>query len=149
MDTRLIQRQAQPPGSKLAVLALIPYEAGILLGERGPEANGGVGEWGPPGGSVDPGETPEEALIREIYEEAGLVTIKLIPFSFTVGTYELRGSPRQVVSLYYRAITTGQPQCKEPTKCTQWRGFAWDGLPDPLFDGIAQLRAQHPHSPFS
>jgi len=30
------------------------------------------GKWGLPGGKIDPGETPEEAVVRETMEEAGL-----------------------------------------------------------------------------
>jgi 8-oxo-dGTP diphosphatase len=147
--SNVLSLRDEPAPSKLAVLALVPYKSGVLLGERGPAANGGVGEWGPPGGSVDPGEAPEDALRREIFEETGLVTVSLRPFSFTVGNYELRDGLRQVISLYYLAETVGEPVCCEPDKCTQWRGWAWDALPSPLFDGLATLSAQHPILPFA
>jgi 8-oxo-dGTP diphosphatase len=38
----------------------------------------GQGKWNGPGGKVDPGETPEEAIIREVEEETGIKINKLI-----------------------------------------------------------------------
>jgi len=35
------------------------------------KANYGLRRWGPPGGAVDPGETPAEAVVREAAEETG------------------------------------------------------------------------------
>lgn len=43
----------------------------FLLGKRGPECNN-PGQWGFFGGNVDPGETPQEAAVREFYEEVGI-----------------------------------------------------------------------------
>ena len=35
-----------------------------------------TGSWGPPGGHIDPGESPKQAAVRETYEESGL-TVKV------------------------------------------------------------------------
>jgi 8-oxo-dGTP diphosphatase len=37
-----------------------------------------IGFWSVPGGFVDPGETPQEAAVRELFEEAGLAVLSQI-----------------------------------------------------------------------
>jgi mutator protein MutT len=51
------------------VAALIRNEAGHVLFQR--RADDGL--WSLPSGSIDPGETPAQALIREVREETGLL----------------------------------------------------------------------------
>lgn len=51
------------------VSALIRDDAGRLLLERRADS----GDWSLPGGAVDPGEAPAQALVREVREETGLV----------------------------------------------------------------------------
>ncbi len=54
------------------VAALIRDAEGRILLERRSDD----GTWSLPAGAVDPGETPAEALVREVYEETGL---KVVP----------------------------------------------------------------------
>lgn len=50
------------------VAAIFTSHAGVLAFRRRPELSAG-GKWEFPGGKVDPGESPEQALIREVAEE--------------------------------------------------------------------------------
>jgi 8-oxo-dGTP diphosphatase len=65
---------AGPKSSDLMMVsaaALIDADGRVLLQER-PEGKPMAGLWEFPGGKVEPGETPEAALIRELHEELGI-----------------------------------------------------------------------------
>lgn len=53
---------------EVVALALQSQDGRFMLARRGP-AGSGAGEWEFPGGKIEPGETEEEALCREIREE--------------------------------------------------------------------------------
>ena len=57
----------------VSAVALIDADGRVLLAQR-PEGKSLAGLWEFPGGKVDPGETPEAALIRELREELGIET---------------------------------------------------------------------------
>ncbi|MBV9288202.1 MAG: (deoxy)nucleoside triphosphate pyrophosphohydrolase [Hyphomicrobiales bacterium] len=69
--------------------ALIDADGRVLIAQR-PAGKRLEGLWEFPGGKVDPGEAPEDALIRELKEELG-VTVKapcLAPLTFASHAYE-------------------------------------------------------------
>lgn len=83
---------AKPPGKPIvlvAAVALIDVDGRVLLAER-PPGKHLAGMWEFPGGKVQPGETPEAALIRELDEELGIGTHEscLAPFTFASHSYE-------------------------------------------------------------
>jgi mutator protein MutT len=45
----------------------------LLLTRRAAELRAHAGQWAMPGGRIDDGETPEQAALRELHEEVGLV----------------------------------------------------------------------------
>ncbi len=47
-------------------------DAAIILTQRSLKLRKHAGQWALPGGRIDPGETPEEAALRELHEEVGL-----------------------------------------------------------------------------
>jgi 8-oxo-dGTP diphosphatase len=72
----------------VSAVALIDGEGRILLAQR-PEGKSMAGLWEFPGGKVEPGETPEAALVRELHEELGIETWDscLAPLTFASHAY--------------------------------------------------------------
>src|SRR5215470_392059 len=68
--------------------ALVDADGRVLLAKR-PPGRPLAGLWEFPGGKIEPGETPEAALIRELKEELDIeITGKcLAPLSFTSHSY--------------------------------------------------------------
>lgn len=69
--------------------ALIDADGRILVAQR-PPGKTLAGMWEFPGGKVEPGETPEATLIRELDEELGVTTQApcLAPLTFASHNYE-------------------------------------------------------------
>lgn len=91
--------------------ALVDSDGRVLIAQR-PEGKQLAGLWEFPGGKVEPGETPETALIRELEEELG-ITVKqacLAPFVFASHTYE---TFHLLMPLYLIRRWDGEPEAKE------------------------------------
>ena len=73
----------------VAAVALIDADGRVLLAQR-PEGKPMAGLWEFPGGKIEPGETPEAALIRELQEELGIDTWTscLAPLTFASHSYD-------------------------------------------------------------
>lgn len=72
----------------VAACALLDPEGAVLIAKR-PEGRPLAGLWEFPGGKIEAGEDPEEALIREIHEELGIDIAKsdLTPLIFASHAY--------------------------------------------------------------
>lgn len=60
------------PAAVLVAMVLHRDEPGVLLTQRASHLNNHAGQVSFPGGRIEPGESPEEAALREAYEEVAL-----------------------------------------------------------------------------
>lgn len=72
----------------VSACVLVDVDGRVLLAKR-PEGKPMAGLWEFPGGKLEPGETPEDCLIRELGEELGINVTKscLAPLTFASHTY--------------------------------------------------------------
>jgi len=72
------QPQPQPhqpgPALRFVAAALIVRDGKVLIGQRRPEQPMAL-KWEFPGGKIEPGETAQEALARELHEELGIQAV--------------------------------------------------------------------------
>lgn len=93
----------------VAACALVDADKRVLIARR-PQGKPMAGLWEFPGGKIEAGETPEQALMRELREELGVEPCErcLHPFAFVSHAYP---DFHLVMTLFV---------------CRQW-----DGFPDP------------------
>ena len=86
--------------------ALFDAAGRVLIAQR-PEGKHMAGGWEFPGGKVDPGETPLQALVRELREELGVETHSARPLIAYEHPY-----PHRIVLLDLWHVTeyTGEPK---------------------------------------
>ncbi len=95
----------------VSAVALIDPDGRVLLTQR-PEGKSMAGLWEFPGGKVEPGETPEAALIRELHEELGIDTWAscLAPLTFASHGY---ADFHLLMPLFACRRWSGTPQARE------------------------------------
>jgi len=94
-----------------AAAALIDADNRVLIQKR-PEGKSWAGYWEFPGGKLEAGETPEQALIRELKEELAVTTVEkaFFPLSFISHTYP---EGHALVPIFGCRNWTGIPQTLE------------------------------------
>ncbi len=123
---------------RVGVAALI-YDAQdrLLIGLR--KSPHGRGNWSFPGGHLEKGETPEECMKRELFEETGISGIEDPRF---VGiTNDSFASGKHYVTIMYEAdLPPGAvPRACEPDKLERWEWHSASAFPEPLFLPIVNL----------
>jgi 8-oxo-dGTP diphosphatase len=108
----------------VGVGALIFNQEGkFLLTLRGPKAKNERGKWEIPGGAVDFGETFEQAIQREVFEELGIkIKVKEL---LQICDHIIPDEQQHWVSpTYICEIIEGTPTIKEPEKCSEIGWFS-------------------------
>jgi 8-oxo-dGTP diphosphatase len=105
----------KPEKPFVRVVAGVAYRDGRLLAALRPEGKPYAGRWEFPGGKVEPGETDEDALRRELHEELGVEA--RIGDEIDVRRHEY---PEKIVELHFYRIV-------------EWRE-------EPLAIGVGALR---------
>jgi len=100
----------------------------ILLGLRGPKARDQHNKWELLGGLVQPNETPEEAIKREVQEEAG-IEIKPIDIIGTNVRYSEDKKEEWVGLTFWCKYISGTPIVTEFDRVIDHR---WQSLEDAL-----------------
>jgi 8-oxo-dGTP diphosphatase len=129
-----------PPLVLVAAVVLVDPDGRVLLAQR-PEGKAMAGLWEFPGGKVDPGETPESALIRELAEELGIDVAAscLAPFTFASHTY---ADFHLLMPLYVCRKWSGIPSAREGQRLHWVRPARLADYPMPPADKplVAMLR---------
>ena len=116
----------------VCAVALIDADGRILMAKR-PEGKTLAGLWEFPGGKVESGERPEEALIRELKEELGINVEHscLAPLTFASHTYP---DFHLLMPLYVCRRWKGIPQALEGQELKWVRAKDLRALPMPPAD---------------
>jgi 8-oxo-dGTP diphosphatase len=114
--------------------AMVDAQGRVLLQRRrGDVEHGGLWEF--PGGKVEEGETPENALIREIGEELAITLDSdgLRPLAFASNGLDSPEAPL-VILLYMCAGWTGPPRCLDAEAIAWFAPEELEGLAMPPLD---------------
>lgn len=117
-----------PVTPKVGATAAVFDADGRVLTMRRPN-----GEWCLPGGNLDPGESPEEGVVREVAEETGLAVepVTLVDaYRLPPGTdYDPHGA---VAFVYRCSVTGGELELSHEGDELEWRHV--DDVSDWFFD---------------
>jgi 8-oxo-dGTP diphosphatase len=114
----------KPAGSQMIVGGLLVKHATLLLGKRSPQRILAPNVWDVFGGHVEPGESAEAALARELDEELGIRATH-------VTLLEVLDDPRPfdgAFSLFLIETWEGEPYNRCPEEHTEIRWFSLDEI---------------------
>lgn len=125
---------------KVGVAVLLIRDRAVLLGKR--KNSHGHGQWAPPGGHLEYGESFATCAQREVLEETG---VRIYQVEFVAVTNDVFWEEQKhYITIFMRAdVQEGNPLVLEPDKCEKWDWFLWDALPEPLFLPVRHFLAHN------
>lgn len=115
---------------------ILERDGKILLGKRHPDpdkadsAFRSAGEWSLPGGKLDWGETLEDAAIREVKEETGII----ISNPEVISVHNCKNEHAHFMTVGFLVYEwEGEAKVMEPEEMTEWRWFDLNDLPYPRY----------------
>ena len=110
VDTYVLRPSVRPSDAAFEVLAL----------RRGPHGRC-PGSWETVHGTIDPGETPLQASLRELEEETGLAAERLYNLSRVEGFYQHKTDELALIPSFAAFVAAGA----EPRLSEEHNDFAW------------------------
>lgn len=89
----------------------------LLLVQRGNADSVGAGTWEGAGGNVEPGETPEEAIRREIREETGITEVKIGQIAYVT---LIGGDAPYLIIAYLCEVSTEEVILSDEHQACMW-----------------------------
>ena len=124
--------------------AQIDADNRILIAQR-PQGKSLAGLWEFPGGKLDPGERPEQALIRELHEELGIEVKEacLAPLTFASHAYDDFHllMPLYVCRRWQGFVTAREGQGLKWVLARDLRSYAMPPADEPLIPALVELLA--------
>jgi 8-oxo-dGTP diphosphatase len=123
---------------RIGIAVIVMRDGRVLLGQR--RSALGNGTWAVPGGHLEFGESIEDCARREVLEETGLKIGAITPGPYTSNVFA--AEQKHYVTLFVIAQAgDGEPEAREPDKCSGWSWVRWSEFPEPLFPSLETLRS--------
>ena len=131
----------------VAAVALVDPDRRVLLAER-PAGKPMAGLWEFPGGKVEPGERPEQTLVRELDEELGIAVEEscLAPLTFASHPYDDFHllMPLFVCRRWSGFVTAREGQRLRWVRTGDLRSFPMPPADEPLIPALVELLGPGP-----
>jgi 8-oxo-dGTP diphosphatase len=123
---------------QLVVGAVVRHDGKVLLLQR-PEHDFMGGIWELPSGKVEPGESLDQALIREVKEETGLSVTALRTY---LGSFDYQSGSGKKSRQFNFAVDVDS---SEPVKLQEHDAYTWTSLTEeaPVTDAVRDVLAAY------
>ena len=135
-------RMARIKLTLVAACALVDADKRVLIAQR-PPGKTMAGLWEFPGGKIEPGERPEQTLIRELQEEIGITVSEpcLAPLAFASHAYDDFHllMPLYICRRWEGSVTAREGQALAWVRANKLRGYPMPPADIPLIPHLIDL----------